>query len=201
MLCQTCGTEFRIARVGQIPTYCDKRCWERDPNRAAEELERKRLSGARSKQRLRERRATDPEFDALWRSRRRAKEKRRHLVRMATDPEYAQLHVLKLRAYRKTWKARHHDAREQHLRDHYGIGRADYDRMLAEQGGRCAICGGPPVRREVFDVDHDHQRGTIRGLLCFPCNNGLGCFRDDAERLSAAIVYLDGHHQRDESAA
>ena len=81
----------------------------------------------------------------------------------------------------------------EHLRRHFGLRRADYDRLLAEQGGRCNICGTstPSGRsKEFFSVDHDHQTGKIRGLLCANCNHGLGHFRDNSEVLQAAIEYL-----------
>jgi hypothetical protein len=61
------------------------------------------------------------------------------------------------------------------------------DRMVAEAAGLCAIC------REPFDVahlDHCHQTSRPRGILCRSCNSGLGLFKDDVERLQAAIDYL-----------
>ena len=69
----------------------------------------------------------------------------------------------------------------------YGIDSAEVDRLLTLQDGRCAICA------EVIDppcVDHCHTTGAIRGLLCSPCNLGLGSFRDDPDRLTAAANYL-----------
>ncbi|BCJ30236.1 recombination endonuclease VII [Actinocatenispora sera] len=79
-------------------------------------------------------------------------------------------------------------SREYHLRRRYGIGVADFERMLAEQGGVCAICG----RAAPEHVDHDHVSGGVRGILCFNCNGGLGHFRDDVEHLAKAISYLRG---------
>ena len=79
-------------------------------------------------------------------------------------------------------------SREYHLRRRYGIGRPEFDELLAEQGGRCAICGGP----EPQHVDHDHRNGWVRGILCFNCNGGLGQFTDDPKLLAGAYTYLKG---------
>lgn len=70
--------------------------------------------------------------------------------------------------------------------------------MLVAQGGVCALCGttdaGPPngkyVTDTVFHVDHDHETGQIRALLCKACNMGLGCFQDQPELLEQAAAYL-----------
>lgn len=62
--------------------------------------------------------------------------------------------------------------------------------MLAAQGGRCAICRQEPGRR-ALDVDHSHETGAVRGLLCELCNKGLGCFRDSLDALRRAVVYLE----------
>lgn len=72
----------------------------------------------------------------------------------------------------------------------YGISRAGYDRMLMEQHGVCAICGGTDGTRKLA-VDHDHETGRVRGLLCTRCNVGLGYFRDARNVLENAISYLD----------
>lgn len=72
----------------------------------------------------------------------------------------------------------------------YGMTIEDYDRMFAEQNGGCAICGGTPTRTEHLHVDHDHETGRIRGLLCDSCNLGLGKFRDDPDVLAKAAAYL-----------
>jgi hypothetical protein len=79
-------------------------------------------------------------------------------------------------------------SREYHLRRRYGIGGAEFDEMLAAQGGRCAICSADNPEH----VDHDHRTGWVRGILCFNCNGGLGQFRDDPAFLASAIAYLKG---------
>ena len=88
--------------------------------------------------------------------------------------------------------------REGHLRRKFGITLEEYDYLLARQGGVCAICGRPPRDDISLHVDHDHETGAVRGLLCFRCNNALGDFDDDLVRLRAAVGYLD---PRDEDEA
>jgi hypothetical protein len=81
----------------------------------------------------------------------------------------------------------HGSTRDYHLRRRYGIDSADFDRMMAAQGGVCGGCGRVPPAH----VDHDHETGRVRGLLCFNCNQALGNVRDDVEVLQALIRYLD----------
>lgn len=59
-----------------------------------------------------------------------------------------------------------------------------------QQMGRCAICS-TPFDEDRPHVDHDHESGKVRGLLCSLCNPGLGFFKDDPELLEAAVRYLD----------
>lgn len=83
------------------------------------------------------------------------------------------------------------------LLNQYGITAADYDRMLADQGGACAICGALSGGRwETLAVDHCHTTGRVRGLLCTPCNQGIGLLRDSVERIHAAISYLEAARVR-----
>jgi hypothetical protein len=97
-------------------------------------------------------------------------------------------------AYRKT-DAYKQSLRKTYLKQTYGLTPEDYDRMLEAQGGGCAICGKAPRPDISLHIDHDHETGRIRGLLCFTCNNGLGQFQDDPELLIAAAEYV-GMHRR-----
>jgi hypothetical protein len=71
-------------------------------------------------------------------------------------------------------------------RKNYGITKGQFDALFAAQHGVCAIC----KEREANSVDHSHEHGRIRALLCRACNAGLGFFRDDPELLRAAAAYL-----------
>lgn len=80
--------------------------------------------------------------------------------------------------------------RERELKQKYALESGDYERMLANQGGVCAICGGLEPGKRPLHVDHDHATGAVRGLLCQPCNLGIGNFRDQIALLKSAIGYL-----------
>lgn len=82
--------------------------------------------------------------------------------------------------------------RAYHYTRKFGMTAEDFDRMLAEQDGRCAICGtDTPGGRGEFCIDHCHVSGEVRGILCSRCNTGLGQFQDDPARLLAAVKYLE----------
>ena len=83
---------------------------------------------------------------------------------------------------------------DKHLRQKYGITLDQYDDMLSDQGGVCAICGEYNVDRKDthlrMPVDHCHKTGKVRGILCNRCNLVLGKVEDSIELLSKAINYL-----------
>lgn len=81
---------------------------------------------------------------------------------------------------------------ERNLKNNYGMTTADYERMLHEQNGGCAICGKEAWEETTgkLAVDHCHAAGHVRGLLCRDCNQGLGFFHDDPTLLDEAKVYL-----------
>jgi hypothetical protein len=84
--------------------------------------------------------------------------------------------------------------RNSELTKKYGITLDQFEKLLESQGGACAICGTKePKGRGSFNVDHDHDSGKVRSLLCHHCNTGLGAFRDDARILAKAAAYLQNH--------
>jgi hypothetical protein len=80
--------------------------------------------------------------------------------------------------------------RNDHLRRKFGLSQDDYERMLARQDSGCAICKRPPSPTASLHVDHDHETGRVRALLCVSCNNALGSFQEDPEIVRRARSYL-----------
>jgi hypothetical protein len=92
----------------------------------------------------------------------------------------------------KSWKARHPGRDADYKRKAaYGITREQFDRLRLSQTGKCAICKRDFSSGKDQHVDHDHQSGRVRGLLCSGCNTALGLMKDSPERLRAAADYLE----------
>lgn len=110
------------------------------------------------------------------------------------DPRYNADYLAAHRAQHPTaWK-------NTYLKQKFGIGLAEFARMVAAQNNRCAICGQEEtVERQgelrTLSVDHDHETNAVRQLLCQACNQGLGNFGDDPARLRAAADYIERHRE------
>lgn len=76
------------------------------------------------------------------------------------------------------------------LRRKFGMTVEDYDVMLEQQGGKCAICKSEEPKGKRFSVDHNHKTGEVRGLLCNPCNAAIGLLKDSPEVIESAKEYL-----------
>lgn len=83
--------------------------------------------------------------------------------------------------------------RAYNLKKKYGLTLEKYGEMFASQNGLCGICRKAEETRYLA-VDHCHETGRIRGLLCAKCNTTIGRFRDDPEQLESAAAYLRRHH-------
>lgn len=108
---------------------------------------------------------------------------------------------VEVKLYNQRYKQKNggRDYKNGHLKLAFGIDIDAFDGLLARQGFVCAICGRPESSKhssgkvKSLAVDHCHRTGTIRGLLCISCNNGLGRFKDSPELLRKAAAYLDSH--------
>jgi len=103
--------------------------------------------------------------------------------------ENAEHRQVYMEEYKRSGRKRVAD-RKSHLKRTFGITEADYERILSSQGGGCAICGRPPGGRKLH-VDHDHDSGEVRGLLCFACNVAIGHLRDDPMIAIKLLDYLE----------
>jgi hypothetical protein len=97
------------------------------------------------------------------------------------------------RAYRQLRPGKY---KEYGRKARYGISREEYVALRKKQKNKCAICGNAEQRKvrgkvTELSVDHCHNTGKVRALLCFSCNSGLGSFKDDIDRLRKAVDYLE----------
>jgi hypothetical protein len=95
----------------------------------------------------------------------------------------------KVRAYdRARAPLRKEKSREWQLRTRYGMSVKAYDELVAAAKGLCAICGRKP--KEKLFVDHCHEAGHVRGLLCAKCNMAIGQLDNSPERALKVYEYL-----------
>jgi hypothetical protein len=89
-----------------------------------------------------------------------------------------------MKKYLKRWR----------LVNRYGISLEEYNRLLKNQHGKCAICGNIPNKKgnagQSLHVDHDHNTGNIRGLLCSSCNLAVGWIEINPELVNNMLDYL-----------
>ena len=106
---------------------------------------------------------------------------------------------MKIRSTNSKWREENPDSEtNNYLLRKYGITLDDYKQMFAEQKGVCAICSEPERTRrrkklpenERLAVDHCHETGVVRGLLCFKCNTAIGSLGDTQETVMKVIYYL-----------
>lgn len=98
---------------------------------------------------------------------------------------------------RKVFSTKHKERlaekdREYRLKNKFGLTVPEYDNLFETQLGCCAICG---VHQDSLSrrlaVDHCHDSGKVRGLLCSNCNTGIGNLRDSIELLQKGVIYLE----------
>jgi hypothetical protein len=115
------------------------------------------------------------------------------------DPDQ---HRLERREYQREWRRRNGGQKDRgyKFKHRYGITIEQYEAMVIQQQGKCAICDKPEAakwkgtdRVRSLSVDHCHSTGRVRALLCHSCNRILGLLGDDVERLRRAVTYLEAH--------
>lgn len=108
----------------------------------------------------------------------------------------------RVRQVTKRWRDANPDkardmSRRTYLKATYGMSAAQYDAMVAGQGGVCSACllppsgRGPKGRPPRLHIDHDHVTGRVRGLLCGKCNQALGLLRDSGAVAARLAAYVE----------
>lgn len=109
---------------------------------------------------------------------------------------------IKNREYRKKYPERAKEQRIRHRTKHpdrikssdlkyeYGITLEEYNALCSQQNNACKICNNACRPGRPLSVDHCHKTNKVRGLLCAKCNQGLGLFDDNVDKLIAAASYL-----------
>lgn len=96
-------------------------------------------------------------------------------------------------SYNKNREAHLKRMKERHFEREYGLLKFEYELLFVKQNNSCAICGKVSGKgSDKLVVDHDHETGQVRGLLCRLCNTSLGGFKDNKDLLKQAINYLEG---------
>jgi hypothetical protein len=104
---------------------------------------------------------------------------------------------------KKDWRAKGGHAAEYHrnkdkyrdtyMKRVYGISLEEYDAMLVEQQGVCYVCNCPDRGGKRLAVDHNHNTGAVRKLLCTNCNTVLGLINEDIIIMNKLINYIEEH--------
>ena len=81
---------------------------------------------------------------------------------------------------------------EAKLESRYGMSLEEYNQMVSDQDGGCKICG---TKESKLYVDHDHDTGKVRGLLCHCCNAGIGLLKDSPDIMQKAIQYVRANQE------
>ena len=98
-----------------------------------------------------------------------------------TEPHFAQ------------GRCKKHYEKQRHLLSTYGLSWEEFESMAESQEGKCPICKSPLLLQGMWatHVDHCHSTGTVRALLCHPCNVALGMLEDDPVRIRRAADYIE----------
>ncbi len=179
-LCSKCGevkplSDFYFYKKRGLPFSTCKGCTNAARNlRRLTNLERSREKGRLQSARYR---LANPEKNREWCLAWRSKNQAKH------------------RSNAKKWGRNNPERVWARNISRYGLTPEGYRAMERNQESRCAICNKAPSKKRLH-IDHDHDTGAVRALLCTSCNTGLGLFREDTALLDRAAQYLNQHNFR-----
>lgn len=134
---------------------------------------------------------------ARWRRNRRVSYANNRERILLKQKEYYARNRERCKEVNRLWRAANMTPelnRERQLKHRYGISVAEYNRLFEKQGGKCALCNnvnGHMFHRTRLQVDHCHETGRVRGLLCTGCNRGLHILEDGGlKKIRKILKYL-----------
>jgi len=127
------------------------------------------------------------EYIDQWRTTKKGKESRKKSNKKSNKTKNTQDYRKKYRNGREGKRAN----KRSQLKILYGMTIEEYEKMLKEQNGKCAICKSRNNNGNSLHVDHNHTTGKIRGLLCHKCNTALGIVNESKTILLSMISYLE----------
>lgn len=177
--CKRCLNDF-IARINSVVCKSCRRAYKyeqeklrcQDPKYRERRNKSCRLYASRNKEKLSEK-------AKKWRKNNRRKCCQYVLNHVARNPEKQKI-----------------KREKQKLRE-YGLTIEDYNKLLEIQNNVCAICSNKCITGRKLAIDHNHETGLIRGLLCTNCNQGIGKFKENIKYFYKAIEYLKFHNNLD----
>lgn len=93
--------------------------------------------------------------------------------------------------WKKNKHIKKHKLKQYYLRSEYNISPEEYNQLLVKQDFKCALCGRHASEfQRGLAIDHCHETGRIRGMLCMPCNTSLGQLGDTPEAISKVLSYI-----------
>lgn len=212
MNCKRCGESFEVDyhAAGKPQAYCSKRCRRAEEKRRAKQRLRERTDKQYTKETgLHPSKGRCPHCDTVferygdfelrqgWRKY-CSKECQQETNRLNKSPNKkvcpacGVTHTERYVRYcsetcREEGKKRKRERQKERRFRGHPITKDEYDALHEKQQGRCWIC----EEESKLVIDHCHTEGHVRGLLCIPCNTGLGMFRDDVSLFSKAVEYLN----------
>lgn len=133
--------------------------------------------------------ASSKEYNRIWRIKNKEKVRESKKQWKIQNPE-------KVKEYNKRYKDKYKERidiekKNFHLKKSFNISFSEYSEISLRQNNVCAICSKKCATGRNLAVDHNHQTGIIRGLLCMKCNRAIGLFCDDINIIRKALMYLN----------
>lgn len=174
-ICKNCNKEFIPSKNDVRIKFCSEQC--RNEFRSKNKYTSDWLKNNR-------------EHVKKYRNKTANERNERRRKKYSSDSEYRESQKLKSKQYRENNPIKR---KENDLINKYGISYQEYLDILKNQNYKCAICGIDINESNIqFNIDHSHETGKVRGILCSKCNFGIGQFNDDIGLLKNAIRYLRG---------